>query len=55
MDSIGYTYTELLMLDTKNSILDSFKALDIKVSKSLRKAELAEIVDFLKDPSKFIL
>ena len=55
MDSIGYTYIELLMLDTKNSILDSFKALDIKVSKSLRKAELAEIMAKVFEENPFYI
>ena len=38
------SFHELLMQDTKNGILESFKALGIKVPKSLRKAELAEML-----------
>lgn len=51
----GYTYTELLMLDTKNGILYSFKALDIKVPKSLRKAELAEMLATVFEENPFYI
>lgn len=54
-DKTDYTYTELLMLDTKNGILDSFKALDIKVSKSLRKAELAEMLAAVFEENPFYI
>lgn len=43
------------MLDTKNRILDSFKALDIKVSKSLRKAELAEMLATVFEENPFYI
>lgn len=48
-------YTELLMLDTKNGILDSFKVLDIKVSKSIRKAELAEMLATVFEENPFYI
>lgn len=55
MVSKGYTYTELLLLDTKNGVLDSFKALDIKVSKSRRKAELAEMLATVFEENPFYI
>lgn len=46
----------MLMLDTKNGILDVFRALEINVSKRLRKAELAEMLAtvFEEDPFRII-
>lgn len=55
MVSKGYKYTELLLLDTKNGILDSFKALDIKVSKSCRKAELAKMLATVFEENPFYI
>lgn len=55
MVSKGYTYTELLLLDTKIGILDSFKALDIKVSKSRCKAELAEMLATVFEENPFYI
>lgn len=54
-NNIDYTYTELLILDTKIGILDSFRALDIKVSKSLRKAELAEMLATVFEENLFYI
>ena len=54
-NKINYTYTELLKLDTKNGILYSFKALDIKVSKSLKKAELAEMMATVFEENPFYI
>ena len=46
------TYTELLLLDTKVGILNSFQALGIHVVKSKKKAELAELMNevFMEKP-----
>lgn len=49
------SYTELLTLDTKNGILNSFKALDIKVSKSLKKAELADMLATVFEENPFYI
>ena len=54
-NNIDYTYTELLILDTKIGILDSFRALDIKVSKSLKKAELAEMLATVFEENPFYI
>ena len=43
------------MLDTKNGILDSFILLDIKVSNSLRKAELAEMLATVFEENPFYI
>lgn len=48
-----YAFKDLLTLDTKNGILNSFKALDIKVSREGRKLVdktndlIASVMDFL--------
>lgn len=49
------SFHELLMQDTKNGILESFKALGIKVSKSLRKAELAEMLATIFEEKPFYI
>lgn len=51
----NYTYTDLLMLGTKNGILDSFKALGIKVSKNLRKGELADMLASVFEEKPFYI
>lgn len=52
---LNCTISELLMQDTKVGILDSFKALDIKVSKNLRKAELAEMLASVFEEKPFYI
>lgn len=47
------TYSELLMQDTKVNILQSFEALGIQVSKSLRKGELVEMLASVFDEKPF--
>lgn len=47
------TYSELLMQDTKVNILQSFEALGIQVSKSLRKGELVEMLASVFDGKPF--
>lgn len=48
-------YLDLLLQGKKINILDSFKALDIKVSKSLRKAELAEMLATVFEENPFYI
>lgn len=55
-DNKNYTYQELLMHDTKIGILESFRALGINVSKSLRKGELAEMLaSFFEEKPFYII
>lgn len=49
------SYMDLLEAGTKNNILESFAALDIKVSKSLRKAELAEMLATVFEENPFYI
>jgi hypothetical protein len=49
------TFQDLVMLDTKVGILNSFQALDVKVSKSLRKAELADMLATVFEEKPFYI
>ena len=49
------SFYELVMLDTKAGILDSFHAQEIKVSKSLRKSELADMLASVFEEKPFYI
>lgn len=54
-DNKNSTYHNLLMHDTKIGIIESFKALDINVSKSLRKDVLAEMLATIFEENPFYI
>lgn len=56
MMNLSYlNYHNFLLQDTRVGILESFKALDIKVSKSLRKAELADMLTTVFEEKPFYI
>lgn len=55
LDDSALSFRDLVMMDTKVGIMDSFQALDIIVSKSLRKAELAEMLNSVFEEKPFYI
>lgn len=49
------SFHDLVMLDTKVGILESFQALDIQVAKSLRKGELADMIASVFEEKPFYI
>ena len=52
---ISITYRDILMLDTKANILESFEMLGMQVPKSLHKAELADMMATFFDEAPFYI
>lgn len=53
--SANLSFHDLVMLDTKAGILDSFQALGIKISKRLRKGELADMLASVFEEKPFYI
>ena len=51
----NFTFCDLVMLNTKAGILDSFQALGIKISKRLRKGELADMLASVFEEKPFYI
>lgn len=55
LDFSALSFRELVMMDTKVGILDSFQALDIQVSKSILKGELADMMTSVFEEKPFYI
>ena len=53
--SANLSFHDLVMLDTKAGILESFQALDVKASKNLRKGELADMMASVFEEKPFYI
>lgn len=53
--SANLSFHDLVMLDTKAGILESFQALDVKASKNLRKGELADMLASVFEEKPFYI
>ena len=55
LDVSALSFRDLVMMDTKDGILNSFQELEIKVPKSLRKGELAEMLNSVFEEKPFYI